>query len=130
MRAQWRSKRKPSGGRYHRPYRTKRKYELGRYPADTVLGEPQRKAIRTRGGHTKNRLRSSNQANVALGSTSLKKVRILNVVDNPANKFLSRRNIITKGSIIETELGKARVTSRPGQHGVVNAILIEKRPAA
>ena len=35
------------------------------------------------------------------------------------------RGIITKGALIETELGKAIVTSRPGQDGVVNALLVE-----
>ncbi|MEM5832609.1 MAG: 30S ribosomal protein S8e, partial [Candidatus Aenigmatarchaeota archaeon] len=37
-----------------------------------------------------------------------------------------RRKIITKGAIIKTEIGLAKVTSRPSQHGVVNAILIQK----
>jgi small subunit ribosomal protein S8e len=55
-----------------------------------------------------------------------KKVAISNVIGNDANKHYIRRNIITKGAIIETELGKAKVTSRPGQDGVVNAVLIKE----
>ena len=124
MQSQWRSKRKPSGGRYHQPYRTKRKFELARFTANTALKETQLKKVRTRGGNVKNRLLAANQANVAVAG-SITKLKILNVVENPANKFLARRNILTKGSIIETEKGKARITSRPGQDGVVNAVLIK-----
>lgn len=126
MRAQWRSHRKPTGGRYHKPYRTKRKFELARFAANTILGESKLKKVRIRAGHKKNRLLSVNYANVASAGT-VKKVKILNVIDNPANKFLARRNIITKSAVIVTELGKARVTSRPGQDGIVNAVLIEAK---
>jgi len=54
-----------------------------------------------------------------------KRTRILTVKSNPANPHFVQRNIITKGATVETEIGTARVTSRPGQHGVVNAILTE-----
>ena len=53
------------------------------------------------------------------------KVKILNVVGNTANRYFVRRNIITKGCIVKTEKGEAKVTSRPGQEGTVNAVLIE-----
>ena len=124
MQSQWRPKRKSTGGRYHRPYRSKRKFELARFPANTVLGAKKNKTTRVRSGNLKTRLVATDHANVAKG-TKVTKMRILNVVDNPANKFLARRNIITKGSIIETEHGRARVTSRPGQDGNVNAVLIK-----
>jgi len=126
MKAQWRSKRKPSGGRYHRPYRSKRKFELARFAANTILGALNLKKVRVRGGHYKNRLLSADYANVAVAG-KVQKLKITNVVDNPANKFLARRNIITKGSIVETERGRARVTSRPGQDGVVNAVLTQNK---
>lgn len=126
MQSQWRPKRKPSGGRYHQPYRTKRKFELARFPSNTALKEVQLKKVRVRGGSFKNRLLAANQANVAIAG-KISKLKILNVVDNPANKFLARRNILTKGSIIETEKGRARITSRPGQDGIVNAVLLEKQ---
>jgi small subunit ribosomal protein S8e len=35
-----------------------------------------------------------------------------------------RRGVITKGAEIETKIGLARVTSRPGGDGVINAVLI------
>jgi len=44
---------------------------------------------------------------------------------NPSNRDYDRKGIITKGAIIETELGLAVVTSRPGQEGVINALLTE-----
>lgn len=54
------------------------------------------------------------------------KSKLLRVVRNPANVDYQRRGVITKGAIVDTEAGQARVTSRPGQHGVINAILLEK----
>lgn len=120
------SNRKPSGGKYKRAAK-KRRREMGREPTETFLAEEVRmKIIRTRGGNRKVRLLRTNYANVMDPKKGIcKKVAILNVVENEANKHYIRRNIITKGSIIETELGKAKVTSRPGQDGVVNAVLIE-----
>ncbi|AMQ19286.1 SSU ribosomal protein S8E [Thermococcus kodakarensis KOD1] len=126
---QGRSLKKPSGGRIILA-RKKRKRELGREPANTKVGEDRekRKIIRTYGGNRKVRLVEALYANVFEGGKG-KKVKILNVVENPANRQYARRNIITKGAIIETEIGKAIVTSRPGQDGVVNAVLIKEENA-
>ncbi|NJE55217.1 30S ribosomal protein S8e [Thermococcus sp. 21S9] len=122
---QGRSLKKPSGGRIVLA-RKKRKRELGREPANTRVAEERekRKIIRTYGGNRKVRLVEALYANVFDGGKG-KKVKILNVVENPANRQYARRNIITKGAIIETEIGKAVVTSRPGQDGVVNAVLLK-----
>ena len=68
---------------------------------------------------------SSDVVNLVGKDGKIVKVKIKNVVDNPADKHLARRNIITKGTIIDTEKGKARVTSRPGQDGVINAVLVK-----
>ncbi|WP_297065313.1 30S ribosomal protein S8e [Thermococcus sp.] len=126
---QGRSLKKPSGGRIVLA-RKKRKRELGREPANTKVAEERerRKIIRTYGGNRKVRLVEALYANVFDGGKG-KKVKILNVVENPANRQYARRNIITKGAIIETELGKAIVTSRPGQDGVVNAVLLKEENA-
>jgi small subunit ribosomal protein S8e len=57
------------------------------------------------------------------------KAKILTVSENPADPHFVRRNVLTKGAIIETELGRARVTSRPGQAGTIDAVLLEaKKP--
>ena len=119
-----RSRRKKSGGRY-KQFRKKRKYEMGRYPALTVINERKIKKVRTRGGNIKIKLYADMFANVVDPRTNkISKVKILDVKTNPANADFSRRRIITKGAIITTELGDAVVTSRPGQDGIINAKLL------
>jgi len=126
---QGRSLKKPSGGRIILA-RKKRKRELGREPAFTKVGEDRekKKIIRTYGGNRKVRLIEALYANVFENGKG-KKVKIISVIQNPANRQYVRRDIITKGAIIETEVGKAIVTSRPGQDGVVNAVLIKEESA-
>ncbi|MDI9623814.1 MAG: 30S ribosomal protein S8e [Methanothermobacter sp.] len=123
---QGRSKRKPTGGRLKKS-RGKRKYELGREAAETRIGERKMRIIRTMGGNRKFRLVTDTHINVVDPDTNKVEVaEILNVVENKANPHFVRRNIITKGAIVETSKGLARVTSRPGQHGILNGILIKK----
>jgi small subunit ribosomal protein S8e len=98
---------------------------LGREFVETKIGSEKKKFQRTHGGNTKVKLQKTEYANVSTGDGTTK-TKILSVADNKASRHFVRRNIITKGAIIETELGKARVTSRPGQHGVVNAVLVEQ----
>jgi len=122
---QGRSRRKFSGGRY-RPNRKKRKHELGHDFIPATVGEPILRPARSRGGHHKVRILAENMANVldpATGKT--KKVKIVTVKESPANPNYVQRNIMTKGAKVQTELGVARITSRPGQDGVLNAILVK-----
>ena len=119
-----RSKRKITGGLY-KAFRKRKKRELGNYPTLTSLGEFKNKVERVFGGNTKVRLRSCDFANVVDKDGKVKKVKILKLIENKANKEFLRKKIITKGAVVETELGKAIVTSRPGQDGVINARLIE-----
>jgi small subunit ribosomal protein S8e len=118
------SKRTPSGGRY-KAYRKKRLAELGRPPTLTKLGERSLKLIKGRGGNLKYRLLRSTTANV-FDKKNKKHViaKIKTILENPANRHFIRRNIITKGTVIDTEAGKAIVKSRPGQDGVINAELL------
>ncbi len=120
---QGRSKRKPTGGRL-KSIRKKRKREIGGDILHTFVRDETKKKIRTLGGRSKLRLTGAHWANVVDNSKqSSERVRIVGVVENPANIHYVRRNIVTKGAIIEVEGEKlARVTSRPGQHGVVNAV--------
>ncbi len=67
--------------------------------------------------------------NVSDPSGKTKKVEIVRVIKNPTNVDYDRRGVVTKGAMIETALGSARVTSRPGQDGVVNATLVPKERA-
>jgi small subunit ribosomal protein S8e len=121
---QGKSRRKITGGRL-RLRRGKRKFEMGREQSETGIGQRRAKKIRVRGGNHKVRLFTAEYASVYDPKTKkAKKVKIKSVVENPANLHYVRRNIVTKGAVIETELGKARVTSRPGQDGNINAVLL------
>jgi small subunit ribosomal protein S8e len=119
-------KRKRTGGR-KRVYRVKRNFEKGSFPAETTLGEPKRRNTRGAGGKIKTKVLKDKYASVTdpkNGKTE--KTEILRVVKNRANVDYDRRGVITKGAEIETSLGLARVTSRPGSDGVINAVLIGK----
>jgi len=81
--------------------------------------------LRTMGANRKLRMLSADTANLFdPKSKSYRQAKIKTITDNPANRHFIRRNIMTKGSVIDTEMGKAKITSRPGQDGVVNAVLI------
>ena len=56
----------------------------------------------------------------------MKKAKINNVLETKANKFWARQNRLVKGAIIETEIGKAVITNRPGQEGCINAKIIKE----
>jgi len=116
--------RKISGGRYKKA-RKKKLYELLGQRRIIKLGEEKRKNIRVRGGNKKAFLLKSKTVNVKLGN-KIKKLEMKNVIETPSNRFLARQNILTKGTIVETDLGKVRITNRPTQEGMVNGILIEE----
>jgi len=117
-------KKKLSGGRKRR-YRKKRKFEQGSFPTETILGETKRTAKRKKGGNIKVKvLRDKYVCVTDPKSGKTEKVEVKRVIRNPANVDYDRRGVITKGAIIATPKGLARVTSRPGQTGVINAILI------
>lgn len=121
---QGRPKRKASGGRL-RLARKKRKFEVGREKQFTHLGIRKVKMYRTKGANSKARLLMVDTANVVDPKTkAIKKVKILTVKTNPSNPNYVQRNIMTKGATVMTELGEAVITSRCGQDGVVNAMLL------
>jgi len=111
---------KASGGKYIKR-RKKKSYETAGQKIVIKLGEEKRKTKKVRGGNKKTILFSTKFVN--LGKN--KKVEIKNVVETPSNKFLARQNVITKGAIVDTELGKIKITNRPSQEGFVNGILIK-----
>jgi len=120
-------KRKLTGGR-KRANRVKRNYEAGGFPAETSLGEPRTRYARGQGGNIKIQALSANHASVTdPKSGKTEKTEILRVIKNAANVDYNRRGVITKGAEIETSLGLARVTSRPGNDGVINAVLISNK---
>ena len=118
--------RKITGGKYHK-FRKKKKYSLSGVEGKVKLRETKQKKIRIRGGTKKSVILSTNFANVMDPDTNkAKKAKIKNVLETPANRFLARQNIIIKGAVIETELGKAKITNRPSQEGQVEAVLIKE----
>ncbi len=124
-RSQARSRRKFTGRKY-KQFHKKRKRELERPSIETEIGEEKKKKQRTMGGNHKLKLFSTSYINVTnLKSNKTSKVKILKFDTNESSKDLNRRHIITKGAIVDTEIGKAKVTSRPGQHGVMNGVLIQ-----
>ena len=119
------SKRKKTGGIITQAHK-KRKFEIGREPVLTTVGDDKRKYVCVRAGRTRVRMLKANTANVTNPKTGkTAPAKITTVTGNPANINYVRRNIITKGALIQTSAGKARVTSRPGQHGAINAVLVE-----
>ena len=121
---QKRSTRKVSGSKY-KAYRKKRICEKGNLPRYTKLGKKRVITFRERGGSIKPCLLSCDKANIYDPKTKQSKViSIKTIVENPANRHFIRRNILTKGAIIDTELGRAKVLNRPGQEGSVNAVLV------
>ncbi|MBY9011437.1 MAG: 30S ribosomal protein S8e [Candidatus Lokiarchaeota archaeon] len=125
-RSQARSKRKYTGKKY-KTFHKKRKRELERPAIETKIGAEKKKKQRILGGNSKLKLFSSTFINVTdLSTNKTSKVKILKFESNAASKDLNRRHILTKGAIVETELGKARISSRPGQHGILNGILISE----
>jgi small subunit ribosomal protein S8e len=123
---QGKAQRKRTGGRL-RHARKKRKFEIGAEAQTTTIGAQRKKHARTRAGNQKVRVLSADIVNVVdPKNKQVKKTKIVSVLENPSNPHYVQRNIITKGAIIQTELGRAKVTSRPGQDGVINAILIAK----
>ena len=122
---QSKSKRKPSGARYKSKIIKKRQHLIGRNPAMTKVGKIKLQTIRTRSNNVKLRLLNVEKVNLYNPKTKTFSMEtITSVVGSPADKNFIRRNILTKGAVIATSKGNAKVTSRPGQDGVVNAVLV------
>ncbi len=114
---------KITGGRRH-PLRSRRKYELNRFPSEALLGEQITVTRKVRGKNIKSSLKTIDSVNLTIDS-KVKKVKIVKILENATNNDYQRRGVISKGAILETKEGKCRVVSRPGQHGVVNAVLVK-----
>jgi len=116
---------KITGGR-RVPLRIRRKYEIDRYPNEPINGAQVTVTRRIRGNNQKTALKSIDFVNLSTGEAKVKKSKIIKVLENATNNDYKRRGIITKGAIIETADGKCRVVSKPGQNGIVNAILLKE----
>lgn len=117
---------KPSGGRFW-PDKKKRAYEIGTDPTNTKIGEKTTvRQKKLRGGGHITQLLTADKANLMISKGKFKISKIKTVKENPANRHFVRMNVMTKGAIVETEDGLARITSRPSRDGIVNAILVGK----
>jgi small subunit ribosomal protein S8e len=116
---------KITGGRRH-PLRTRRKYEIDRYPNEPINGAQVTITRRVRGNNRKTALKTIDFVNLSTGDAKVKKTKILKVLENATNNDYKRRGIITKGAILEIQEGKCRIVSKPGQTGIVNAVLLKE----
>ena len=110
--------------------RDKKRHEMGGYFVATKLStgadaKNVTKVARTRGGTRKSKLKNAAFANI-LTKSGYKKARITGVAESRDNRNFARLNIITKGTLIDTDAGRAMVINRPGRDGCVNARLLEK----
>lgn len=116
--------RKASGGKY-KANRKKKLTEIKGQPRVVKLGEKKVKTVRGRGSTKKMVSLTQKEINVFDGKKT-KKVEIKTVVETPSNRFLARQNVLVKGAIVETSLGKVRITNRPSQEGIVQGILLKE----
>ena len=118
--------RKATGGKYKKEKKKKLDKRKGQVRV-VKLAEKKTKILRAKGGNNKLVSLSNNSVNVVTTGKSKKsqKTTIKNVIETPSNRFLARQNIIVKGAIIETEIGKARITNRPSQEGTIQAVIIK-----
>ena len=116
---------KITGGR-RSPLRIRRKYETDRYTNEAINGAQVTITRRVRGSNNKVALKSIDFVNLATGNAKVVKSKIIKVLDNSTNNDYKRRGIISKGAILETQEGKCKVVSKPGQNGIVNAVLLKE----
>ena len=121
-----RSKRKQTGKRYVENRKKKRR-NLGGIQKLCTPGEDQIIITRRRGANKVSSVVHTQYAVVNVTPTTKKKAKIKIVKDNPASKHFVRINAITKGAVVDSDIGLIKVTSRPSKHGVVNAVLVEKK---
>ncbi|NHJ05288.1 MAG: 30S ribosomal protein S8e [Candidatus Heimdallarchaeota archaeon] len=122
--ARWQglSRRTKSGARLKK-HHEKRKAELGRPEAQTIIGQTRVKKIRTRGDNLKLRALRLEFCNLTDPNTGKSEnVKIIDVESNQANKEYTRRKVMTRGALIRTEKGYAIITNRPGQEGFISAV--------
>jgi small subunit ribosomal protein S8e len=111
-------------GRKNVKFRDKRRSEVGNYFSATKLADSNvNLSVRRRGGNAGVRLKKASIANL-LTKSGYKKAKITGVIESKDNRNFARQNIITKGTIIVTELGNAIVLNRPGREGSINAKLV------
>jgi len=112
-----------TGGR-RRKFRDKKAAHLGGVFAATKVADKDLKVeVRGRGGSIGIKLKKASKVNVVLKDGKMKSVGIKRLLESHNPEYV-RMNIITRGAVVETELGKVRITNRVGQDGVVNGVVV------
>ncbi len=110
-----------TGGRREK-YRDKKLSQVGgEFTATKASDKDKRTEKRKRGGKTAVKLKKASTVNVVT-KEGTKKAKVIRVIESHNPEYV-RMHIITKGAVLETDLGKVRVTNRVGQDGVVNGVL-------
>ena len=115
---------KITGGIRH-PLKTRQKFDIDRYPNEALVGDQETATRKTRGNNRKTAIKTANVVNVILADGKIKSSKIVRVLENQTNNDYQRRGVITKGAIVETEDGKCKILSRPGQDGTLNGTLLK-----
>ena len=115
---------KITGGIRH-PLKTRQKFQMDRYPNEALMGDQETTTRKTRGNNRKTGLKKVSHVNLVLPDAKIKRSKITKVLENQTNNDYQRRGVITKGAILETEDGKCKVISRPGECGIINAVLVK-----
>ncbi|MBU0533075.1 30S ribosomal protein S8e [Candidatus Micrarchaeota archaeon] len=111
-----------TGGR-RRKFRDKKLAHMGGvFTATKVSDKDVHVKKRTRGGNSGLKIKKAVSVNVVT-KEGTKKAKITKVVESHNPEYV-RMNIITKGAVLETNLGKVRVTNRVGQDGIINGVLV------
>jgi len=125
------SLRKPTGGLNNSVNaRDKKESEKGGVFSETKIGAlNRRKTVSGLGGTLKVKQLIAHQVVVTDSQTKkTKRVNLVTVKENAANRQYARQNILTRGAIVEVDFDNSRrlvrITSRPGHSGGVNAVLL------
>tara|TARA_B110000305_G_scaffold233617_1_gene290351 strand:+ start:688 stop:1302 length:615 start_codon:yes stop_codon:yes gene_type:complete len=103
-----RHKRRSTGGRMP-VHQKKRKFEMGRQPAMTKLGQKRVRPVRGRGANMKYRALRIDAGNFSWGSEAVsRKTRVLDVVYNATNNELVRTKTIVKNCIVTIDANPFR----------------------
>jgi len=110
-----------TGGK-RRKFKDKKLSHYGGTFTATKIGTEKKETTKGRGGNKKVSLKKAAFVNVVT-KDGIKKAKIVGVLESPNPEYV-RQNIITKGAVLNTELGRVKVTNRVGQDGIVNGVQV------
>lgn len=112
-----------TGGK-SRKYRDKSLAHVGgKFAATKVSEKDVRVNRRKRGGSSALKLKKAGLINITT-KEGTKKEQIIRVIESHNPEFI-RQNVITRGAVVETKIGKVKITNRPGRDGIVNGVLLK-----